>query len=139
MAKDQTPTPVRCGVAEFQSRGGIMTAQRIILDTGVVQAQGTGVIDLRTETLNLSLSGKPKQFRLLRLAAPITLKGTFAQPKVGVDVGKAAGQIGVGVLLGAVVSPLAVVLPFVAAGTAKDADCGALLDQAADYGAPVRR
>jgi len=139
LAKDQTPTPVRCGVAEFQSRGGIMTAQRIILDTGVVQAQGTGVIDLRTETLNLSLSGKPKQFRLLRLAAPITLKRTFAQPKVGVDVGKAAGQIGVGVLLGAVVSPLAVVLPFVAAGTAKDADCGALLDQAADYGAPVRR
>jgi uncharacterized protein involved in outer membrane biogenesis len=137
LSKDNKPTPVRCAVAEFQAHGGVLTARRILIDTGVVQAEGRGVIDLRNETMNLVIAGKPKHFRLIRIAAPITIKGRLGSPKVGVDVGKAAGQLGVGALLGALVSPLAAILPFVAPGTAKDADCGALLAEAARGGAPV--
>ena len=137
LSKDQTPTPVRCAVAEFQAHDGLLTAQRLLIDTGAVRAEGGGVIDLRNETLNLAISGKPKHFRLLRIAAPITLKGRLDDPKLGVDIGKALPQIGIAVALGAFVSPLAAVLPFVSGGTAKDADCGALLAEAETHGAPV--
>ena len=136
LSKDNKPTPVRCAVAEFRAQNGVLTAQRILLDTGAVQATGKGVIDLRNETLDVTLKGKPKHFRLVRLAAPITLKGRFDQPKLGVDVGKSAGQLVAATLLGALVNPAAAIIPFIATGT-KDADCHALLQEAALEGAPV--
>ncbi len=94
-------------------------------------ALGTGRIDLRDETVDLRLNGKPKKFRLLRIAAPITVKGWLLAPKFGVDIGKAAPQLVAGALLGALVAPLAVILPFVNPGLAKNADCAALVGQAA--------
>ena len=48
-------------------------------------------------------------------------------------------QAAVGLALGALVSPLAAVLPFVAAGSAKDANCHALMAEAAKDGAPIGR
>jgi hypothetical protein len=137
LSHDQKPTPVRCAVAVFQARDGVLNAQRLVLDTDAVQGQGGGVIDLRNETLNLAINGKPKHFTLLHIAAPITLKGRLDDPKMGIDLGKAAPQLGAAAILGATLSPFAAILPFVNGGTAKDADCGALLTEAATHGAPV--
>jgi len=125
-------------VAEFRAHDGVLTAQRLLIDTGAVQAQGKGTIDLRNETFNLALSGKPKHLRLIRVAAPITLTGRLDQPKLGIDFAKAAPQLGAAAVLGATVSPLAAILPFISLGGTKDADCSALLAEAAADGAPVR-
>ncbi len=32
LSNDQKPTPVRCAVAEFQARDGLLTAQRLTVD-----------------------------------------------------------------------------------------------------------
>ncbi len=109
-----------------------------IFNTGVERAGGRGSIDRRNETLDLRLDGKPKKPRLLRVWAPITLKGSLLHPKAGVDAGKAAGQIGVAAAIGAVFAPLAAVLPFIEPGLAKDADCTALIGEAKAQGAPVK-
>jgi len=138
LEKSQKETPIRCAVADFRAQNGILTAQRIVLDTGVVLALGKGDIDLRNETINLQLSGKPKKFRLVRIGAPITVHGPLIAPKFGVDVGKAAGQLAIGALLGAVVAPLAAILPFVNPGLAKNADCAALMSEARARGAGTR-
>jgi AsmA family protein len=138
LSKDQKPTPVRCAVAEFRAHDGVLTAQRLLIDTGAVQATGKGTIDLRNETLNLALSGKPKHFRLIRIAAPITLTGRLDNPKVGVDFARAAPRLGAAAVLGAALSPAAAILPFISLGGTKDADCSALLAEAAADGAPVQ-
>jgi len=132
LSKSQQQTPIRCGVADFQATNGILTVRRIVFDTGVVLVTGAGDIDMRDETFNLRLSGKPKKFRLVRIGAPITLKGSWETPKFGVDVGKAVGQLAISGLLGAFVSPIAVILPFVSPGLAHNADCAALTASAAD-------
>ena len=137
LSKDPKPPPVRCAVAAFKAKGGVLTAQRLLIDTGDVLAQGGGTVDLREETLNLRLNGKPKHFRLIRLAAPITLTGRLDAPKFGIDLSKAAPQAAAAVALGVFASPAAAILPFVGLGTAKDANCGALLAEAAADGAPV--
>jgi uncharacterized protein involved in outer membrane biogenesis len=137
LSHDQKPTPVRCAVAEFRAQGGLLTAQRLTIDTDAVLAQGGGTIDLRNETLNLAINGKPKHFTLLHVAAPITLKGRLDDPKLGIDLGKAAPQLGAAAILGATLTPFAAILPFVSGGGAKNADCGALLTDAATHGAPV--
>ncbi len=139
ITKNKGETPIRCAVADFKATDGVLNAQSIVFDSDVVLAKGDGRIDLRDETLDLTLSGKPKKFRLVRIGAPITLRGTLEAPKVGVDVVKAAPQAAMAVALGAVVAPLAAVLPLLGPGLAKDADCGALTAQAAARGAPVAR
>ncbi len=137
LSKDQKPTPVRCAVAEFRAQGGLLTAQRLVVDTADIQAQGGGVIDLRNETVNLAISGKPKHFRLLRIVAPITLKGRLDDAKLRIDFSKVGPQLGAAAILGATLSPFAAILPFISTGTAKDADCGALLAEAQTRGAPL--
>jgi AMP-binding enzyme len=138
LANDKTQTDVRCAIAGFQASHGILTARTLVIDTTPVLATGQGSIDLRDETLNLSLMGHPKTFQLIRLAAPITLTGHLKSPKVGVKASGATGQAVVAVALGAFVSPLAALLPFVDPGLAKNADCASLVAEAQAKGAPVR-
>jgi uncharacterized protein involved in outer membrane biogenesis len=138
LSGDQRETNLRCAVAEFDVKNGIMSVSNAVFDTGVVRAAGKGTVDLGEETLDLRLDGQTKKPRLLRVWAPITLKGTLLHPKPGVDAGKAAGQLGIAVAVGAVLAPLAAILPFVEPGLAKDADCAALIGEAKSQGAPVK-
>lgn len=125
--KDQHKTDLRCAVADFNVAGGTMQARQIVIDTGVVVSHGSGSINLGSETMNLRLEGQSKKPRLLRLWAPITVKGQFSHPQLGVEQGAVAAQGGVAAALGALVHPLAVILPFVTPGGAKDVDCSALI------------
>lgn len=137
-AKNQETTPIRCGVAHFTAKGGVLSADRLVIDTGPVLIGGGGVINLDTETLALQVKGRPKAFRLVRLNAPITLSGPILRPKLGIQKGGVIAQGGAAIALGAVLTPLAVLLPFVDAGLAKDADCAALMSESKAQGAPVK-
>jgi uncharacterized protein involved in outer membrane biogenesis len=128
--KDPRRTELRCAVGDFEVKNGIARARRLVVDTGVVVSNGGGTINLKNETLNLRLEGKSKKPRILRLWAPITVQGQFSKPKLGVETGKVVAQGGVAAALGALVNPIAAILPFVTAGGAKDVDCAALIAQA---------
>ena len=136
--KDQSSVPIRCAVAAFDVKGGVASADHIVVDTEPVRIDGSGVINLDQETLGFRLQGHPKEFRLVRLAVPITLSGPILHPKPGVQKGPAIGQAVAGLALGAVLSPLAAILPFVDAGLAKDANCGAVMSEGKQQGAPVK-
>lgn len=136
---DQSQTNIRCAVASFQARNGVFTAQNIILDTDVERGTGHGSINLKNETVNLTLSGDAKSFRILRMNAPITIDGTLSHPKIGVEASKALGQGGLLVTLASFIHPLAGLLATIDPGLAKDANCGALIAQAKQKGAPVGR
>ncbi|MFZ2029139.1 MAG: AsmA family protein [Vitreimonas sp.] len=138
LAHDQSKIDIRCGVAHFDVRNGVATTRNLVFDTETMLIHGSGDVNLRNETLNLRLQGEPKQPRLVRLAAPITLRGHWRDPSVGVDAGRAVGQGGLAALLASVLSPIAVVLPFVDAGLAHDANCQQLLAQRAPA-APASR
>jgi uncharacterized protein involved in outer membrane biogenesis len=138
LKKDTSTTPIRCGVAHFETRNGVMTANNIVLDTGPVLVAGKGSINLGTERMDFQLRGHDKKFRLMRVLVPVTAKGPLLAPKIGVQPGPAIAQGGAAVALGTLLSPLAAILPFVDPGLAKDANCGALVAQAARDGAPVK-
>lgn len=127
LSEDQSKIAVRCGVASFNVRSGVMHARSMIFDTETMLIRGGGTISLRNETMDLRLEGEPKEARLIRLAAPITIQGKLRSPELGVDIGEAAEEGGIAALLGTLIAPLAAVLPFVDAGLADDANCAALL------------
>ncbi len=138
LAKSPRQTPIRCAAADFSARDGVLDARQGVVDTGVVQVKVSGEIDLRDERIDLVMAGKPKRFRLVRIAAPITVKGPFEDPDFGVQVGRAIPQTAASVALGVLVAPVAVALPFVAPGLAHDVDCPALI-AAAQSGPPPRQ
>lgn len=122
-------TGIRCGVASFEAQDGILTAQRLLVDTDPVLVTGEGTIDLESETLDLKMRGQPKQPRL-RVRAPVLVRGTFGHPAFSTAAGKSAAQAGAAIALGVLLTPVAAMLAFVDPGLAQDADCAALLAQA---------
>jgi AsmA family protein len=136
---DKSPTNMRCMVASFDAHDGVLSTKRVTLDTDVVLATGTGTIDLKNETVDMSFMGEPKKIRIGRLKAPILVTGPLVSPHIGLDAGKALPQAGVGVALAAFVAPLAAILPFVNPGLADNADCGAVVAEAKARGAPVKK
>ena len=127
LSGDRSTTDIRCAVADFDVSGGTATAKTFVIDTDVVLAKGSGTINLGSETLNLRIDGETKRPRLLRVWAPITVRGARVAPKVGVDGAAVAGQVGLAGVVAALVNPLAAILPFIDPGLARDANCGALI------------
>jgi AsmA family protein len=138
LAKNQQQSELRCGVAAFQADQGHLYAKTIVMDTTNVLVTGHGGVDLHNERLDLALQGNPKKFRLLHLHSPVKLEGTLENPKVGIDPEKTLLQAGEGTVLGALLSPIAAVLAFIDVGLAKNADCSALLAQAAPSGSGAK-
>jgi uncharacterized protein involved in outer membrane biogenesis len=137
LSGDTSDTGVRCALAHFNARHGILTAQRLVFDTDPVLITGQGDIDLRNETMNLVVAGKPKSFQLVRLNVPVTVQGPISHPKLGVKVGTVVAQAGIAAALG-FLTPLAAILPFVGADLAKNANCSGLLLQASTHSAAVK-
>jgi uncharacterized protein involved in outer membrane biogenesis len=133
LTKNQSTTNLRCGVADFSADQGVLNVRQMVIDTDVVSAKGTGSINMADESLHLKIQGAPKKFHFVHLDAPIELGGHLSAPKVGVATGGVIAQAGVAGGLGLLAGPLAVILPFVDPGLAKDADCAALVAQAAQH------
>jgi hypothetical protein len=137
LSGNASDTGLRCAIAHFGAHNGILTAQKLMFDTDPVLVTGSGAIDLRREAINIAVAGKPKSFQLMRLNLPVTVTGALAHPTLGVKPGPAVMQAGFAIALG-FLTPAAAILPFVDAGLAKNANCGALVVQAATQSAPVR-
>ncbi|MET0544673.1 MAG: AsmA family protein, partial [Caulobacterales bacterium] len=126
LSGSQKQADLRCAVGAFDVTNGVARERVIVIDTEDVLITGSGEVDLGQEKLDLKLKGHPKEFRLVRVKAPITIGGRWRTPKFGVDADKAVGQAGIAGVAG-LLNPLVAILPFVDPGLADDADCKALL------------
>jgi uncharacterized protein involved in outer membrane biogenesis len=117
---------LRCGVADFGVKGGVMEANALIVDTEAVTILGRGNVDLGHETLDLTLAPKTRRFSPVALRGPIYVRGSFSQPKVELDMPRIAAR-GAGALLLGLVNPLLVLLPLVEPGPGVDPECARLI------------
>ena len=124
--KPDDRAPIRCGLVQFEIQDGTAHADSLLMDTQNVLITGTGQIELGSEKLDLSIQGRPKKFRLVRLRAPIKVKGHVLKPTFALDSGHLARQGAIAATLGTVLTPLAAILAFVDPGLAKDQNCAPL-------------
>ncbi len=114
---DQT-VALRCAIADFAVKDGVMTARHLALDTAVSSVAGSGQINLRQETLDLTLVPRTRSTSLVALRGPIRLHGPLGAPQVQLDtagiLARGAGAIALGL-----VNPLLALVPLVE--TAKNA------------------
>ena len=128
MISGDEEAPVRCGLAGFRAQNGKLTAEQLVIDTEPALINGTGSIDLGTETLDLTMQGHPKKVRL-GLRTPIYVRGQLAHPSFAINSNRLLGQAGAAVAIGLAVAPAAALLALVDPGLAKDANCAALTNQ----------
>lgn len=120
---------IRCGIADFGVKKGVMQANALVLDTDIVRIEGTGQVDLGEEQLDLTIVPKTKKLSLLALRSPIHVEGSFAQPQVAIDKGKLALR-GLGAIALGAVNPALALLPLIDTGSGEDSDCSRLIAKA---------
>ena len=69
-----------CIVADFQIADGVATVDHLYLDSKKVHVVGSGVIDIGSDTFDLTLQPKAKQPGLLNIAAIVDVTGPLAAP-----------------------------------------------------------
>jgi hypothetical protein len=116
---------VRCAVADFAIKDGVMESQAFVFDTSDTQVLGVGAISLVDEKLNLTLKPLPKDRSILSLRSPIHIRGTFKDPQVRPDKTLAL-RGGAALLLGVLINPLAALIPLIETGPGKDSNCAAI-------------
>ncbi|HTL26688.1 MAG TPA: AsmA family protein [Burkholderiales bacterium] len=119
-------TPIRCAVGSFKVKHGVATSDAIVLDTEDTNIAGAGTVNLRDETIDVTLRPEPKDRSILVVRSPIRLHGPFADPDVSVKKGPIIARAGASILLG-LVNPLAALIPLIETGPGKDSDCKTLL------------
>ena len=127
--KGDQPIDIRCAIADFGVKGGLMHTNAFVFDTQVVNVEGSGDINLKNESLDLTLNPHPKDKSIASLNSPLYIRGTFGAPKVSPDW-KRLGTKGVGALAMGIINPLLAVLPLMKEGKDKESPCAALIAEA---------
>lgn len=125
---DQT-IEIRCGVADFGVKKGLMHADAVVLDTSDTKLTVTGDIQLGKETLDLTIHPEPKDTSFVSLRSPIRIRGDFSAPKIVLDKTRITAR-GAGALALAIINPLLGLLPLIETGPGADSDCGKLIADA---------
>lgn len=122
LVRSDKPLPLRCARVDLAIDHGVVKPQLAVIDNADTTVNVQGQVDLRDESLALRAVAKPKDFSPLALRAPITLGGTMAEPKVGIEGKKIAGKVLGALALGAVVAPAAALIPLMDRGSPSDHD-----------------
>ena len=126
--KGDEPVDIRCAIADLTVKDGLATFNAFVIDTGVVNIQGGGWVNLKTEEMNLRIDPKPKHKSIGSLNSPLYVHGTFAKPRVSPDAKLAARSVGA-IVMG-VLNPLLAVIPLINEGPGEDSPCGQLVADA---------
>jgi uncharacterized protein involved in outer membrane biogenesis len=129
--------PVRCAASAFDVKKGLMTSRALVLDTTDTVVYGDGTVNFASESIDLYFRPYPKDMSILTLRSPLKVTGSLGAPHAGPDKGALAERAGLALALGAV-NPLLALAATVETGPGEDANCGAILREAASPNAAAR-
>lgn len=92
LIRGDRPNAIRCARAAFEVRNALATARALVLDTEQTHVRGAGTIDLKRETLDLTLRPHTRDPGLLTRHADIRLQGGLRNVSVALqDAARAQG------------------------------------------------
>jgi uncharacterized protein involved in outer membrane biogenesis len=118
---------LNCAVADLSVQKGLARTRSVKLATPEAIVEATGQINLAQETMDLHIKPQSLQWKFFSLRTPLYVRGSFAQPKVGVEPGPLLLRAGAAVAA-AVAAPAALALvPLTVPAAEEDAQCQRLL------------
>jgi uncharacterized protein involved in outer membrane biogenesis len=124
--KLKEPVQINCGLIGFTVRDGVAAADPVLIDTSKNVMTAKGGFSFKDESLSFSFRADAKKFSLFSGQSPVGIGGHFAAPAIQIITPELLLRGGVGVALG-VLAPPAAMLAFVDPGDAKAAACGPVL------------
>jgi uncharacterized protein involved in outer membrane biogenesis len=91
---------LNCVVSRWPTRGGVMTTDLTLIDTGQLTVAGTGAVRLGEETIQMTLLPKAKQQSLSGVTPPVSIRGPLTKPSFRLDEKAVVGDVLQGVLSG---------------------------------------
>jgi len=129
LGKDKS-TDIRCAIGDFKVEDGLLTSEIFVFDTTDSNIEGNARINLKDETIDAEVETHPKDISIGSARTPITVTGRLKQPDIGIDPKQLAARTASAVVLGAFLSPVAAIIPFIELGLGEDSDCKGLIEQA---------
>ncbi len=117
---------VRCGVLDLEAKDGVLRPRAFVIDTTDTNLHVDGSVDMGKEELDLTVHPLPKDWSPLTLRSPLHVRGTFKAPVIRPDR-EVLLKGGAAAILGALVTPIAALLPLIETGPGKNADCESLV------------
>ncbi|MBN3835958.1 AsmA family protein [Burkholderia sp. Ac-20344] len=117
---------INCGAADFVATNGVLDSRVFALDTDDAVIGMDGSVNLRDETMNLTIHPHTKGFRVISLRSPLYVTGSFKQPHVGVKAGALIARGGAAIGLG-LLNPLASLLALLQPGRNRPLPCQQML------------
>ena len=124
------PIPVRCIVGDLPAKQGVFDVRTLVFDTTDTIIYGSGQINMREETADVTLTPVPKDFSPLTVRTPIRIQGTFAEPSIFPDPAGLGVDTTIKNIINTVLTPIIGLFPPIDEGVGQDSDCGALIQQA---------
>lgn len=115
LIKGDSNLPLNCARLDGRFDAGVLRPRTAIVDNRDSRLDLDGRVSLSTETLDLRIVARPKDFSPLTLRAPVRLQGTLADPRVALEGKRLAGRAVAALALGSLAPPAAL-LAFVDPG-----------------------
>ena len=113
-------------IADFDVKDGVMNTNAFVFDTAVVNVEGGGTINLKTEEMDLKLNPEPKDTSVASLNSRSTCAAPSASRSRRRTYAKLAAK-GVGAVVMGILNPLLAVLPLLKEGKDQDSPCNQLI------------
>ena len=119
---------IDCAAGDFVATNGVVQPRVFAIDTQDAVIDIDGPVNLRDESMNLTIHPHTKGYRIFSLRSPLYVKGTFKHPHVGVDATALAIRGGAAIGLG-LLNPFAALGALIAPSNTKPLPCNALFAQ----------
>ena len=127
---DDKEVKLRCAVANLDVQGGVASTRTVKLNTEEAIVEAKGTVDLGDELLNLRITPDSLKWKFFSLRTPLYVRGTFADPQVGVEPGPLLLRAGAAVAAALTAPAALALLPITVPAAEDDAHCAALLAKA---------
>lgn len=127
LIKGDENLPLRCAAVSFKAENGTLRTDAGLIDTPDTLLLLRGHILLDEERLALTVEAKPHDRSLLSVRAPLHIRGRFSDPEIRPDASRVGAKAVAATVLGAVLAPLAALLPLVDTGGDTERGCAQLL------------
>ncbi|MDF3030148.1 MAG: hypothetical protein K0R03_706 [Moraxellaceae bacterium] len=103
--------PLECAAISLKGKDGVLATEAGIVDTPDSLILLNGRVSLAEERFDLTLEARPRDRSPLTARSPIHVRGRFADPRIRPDIEKVGGKAALAAALGALLAPLAALLP----------------------------
>jgi len=123
--------PIHCAAADMLAKNGVFDMRLFVFDTADAVINVDGTVNLATERFDLDVQPHTRNVRIFSLRSPLYVKGTLANPDVGVRKGPLLMRGAGAAALTVVAAPAAALLALVAPSHNNGGDntCRAVLEQ----------